>query len=61
MGHDSYSVKIMILEYYCKNVLEDWFWQFEFTNGEFTLDGLLREPAYIFLEMVSVLMLYYIL
>jgi hypothetical protein len=44
----------MILEDYCKNVLEDGFWEFEFTNGEFTLDGLLREPAYIFLEMVSI-------
>ena len=46
--------KFTILEYYSQNVLEDWFWQFEFINGEFTLDGLLREPAFIFLEMVSV-------
>ena len=46
--------KFIILDYYCQSVRHDWFWQFDFRSGNITLECLLREPAYIFQEMVSV-------
>ena len=45
--------KFIILDYYCRSVRHDGFWQFEFRSGNITLECLRREPAYIFLEMVS--------
>jgi hypothetical protein len=40
--------------HYCERAANDEFWQFEFRNGTSSLENLLREPAYIFLEVVSV-------
>jgi hypothetical protein len=38
---------------YCEEIAQDEFWQFEFSGGTSSLESSLREPAHIFLQMVS--------
>ena len=47
-------IKIVLLEHYCKEIGKDDFWEHVVPNEESNLENLLREPAHIFLNMVSI-------
>ena len=47
-------LNLLVLLDYCQDLHKNDFWEIEHLN---TLDKLMREPAYVFLEMVSILLM----
>ena len=51
-------IKIVLLEHYCEDLRKDEFWEKVDQNETSDLENLIREPAHIFLQMVSIPSMY---